>query len=200
MSTSKPVVVYGASGYTGRLVAEYLREYGLPFIAAGRSAARVEEALGHVPGIETADYDVREVEHTVDALTELFSGAKVVCNTVGPFALYGAEVVEACISAGCHYVDTNGEQDWMIRCDENYGQPMADAGRFLLVRLRRVHGRRWGRSTRWLTERRAPRDARRPRALSALTPAVACSRRVNHGSSPSPPRSTAGRRVRPSGE
>jgi rhodanese-related sulfurtransferase len=51
VSSGKPVVVYGASGYTGRLVVEYLREHGLPFIAAGRDAARVEEALGHVPGI-----------------------------------------------------------------------------------------------------------------------------------------------------
>ena len=40
--------------------------------------------------------------------------------------MYGAEVVEACINAGCHYLDTNGEQDWMIRCDETYGQAMAD--------------------------------------------------------------------------
>ncbi|MGA2009312.1 MAG: DUF5938 domain-containing protein [Solirubrobacteraceae bacterium] len=131
MSSVKPVVVYGASGYTGRLVLEYLREYRLPFIAAGRDAARVQEAIAHIPGIETADYEVREVEHTVDALTELFSGARVVCNTVGPFALYGAEVVEACIAAGCHYLDTNGEQDWMIRCDETYGRPMAEAGLLL---------------------------------------------------------------------
>jgi short subunit dehydrogenase-like uncharacterized protein len=131
VSSAKPVVVYGASGYTGRLVAEYLREHGLPFIAAGRDAARVQEALGQVPGIGTANYEVREVEHTVDALTDLFTGAQVVCNTVGPFALYGAEVVEACINAGCHYLDTNGEQDWMIHCDEIFGQPMADAGRLL---------------------------------------------------------------------
>src|SRR5260370_24534157 len=82
VSTSKPVVVYGASGYTGRLVCEYLREYNLPFIAVGRNAARVQDAMNHVPGIETADYEVREVEHSVDALTELFSGVKVVCNTV----------------------------------------------------------------------------------------------------------------------
>jgi short subunit dehydrogenase-like uncharacterized protein len=131
VSNSKPVVVYGASGYTGRLVVEYLREYNLPFIAAGRNASRIQDALDHIPGIETASYEVQEVEHTVDALTELFSGAQVVCNTVGPFALYGAEVVEACINAGCHYLDTNGEQDWMIRCDENYGQPMAEQGRLL---------------------------------------------------------------------
>lgn len=131
MSTTKPVIVYGASGYTGRLVAEYLREYNLPFIAAGRNAGRLEEAMRCVPGIDTIEHEICEVEHTVDALTELFSGAKVVCNTVGPFALYGAEVVEACINAGCHYLDTNGEQDWMIRCDESWGEPMAELGLLL---------------------------------------------------------------------
>jgi short subunit dehydrogenase-like uncharacterized protein len=131
VSGAKPVVVYGASGYTGRLVCEYLREYNLPFIAAGRNGARLEEAMKQVPGIETADYEVREVEHTVEALTELFTDAQVLCNTVGPFALYGAEVVEACIASGTHYLDTNGEQDWMIRCDESYGSAMYEQGRLL---------------------------------------------------------------------
>jgi short subunit dehydrogenase-like uncharacterized protein len=131
VSRAKPVVVYGASGYTGRLVCEYLREYNLPFIAAGRNAGRVAEAMKQVPGIETADYEVREVEHTVDALTELFSEATIVCNTVGPFALYGSEVVEACIASGTHYLDTNGEQDWMIRCDESYGSAMHEHGLLL---------------------------------------------------------------------
>jgi short subunit dehydrogenase-like uncharacterized protein len=125
--SSKPVVVYGASGYTGRLICEYLREYNVPFVAAGRSAERLHQAMEHnVPGIETADYEVVEVEHTVEALTELFRGAKVVCNTVGPFAKYGPAVVEACIAAGCHYLDTTGEQDWLITCDEEYGGRMAE--------------------------------------------------------------------------
>jgi short subunit dehydrogenase-like uncharacterized protein len=131
MSRAKPVVVYGASGYTGRLVCEYLREYNLPFIAAGRNADRLTEAMREIPGIETADYEVVQVEHSVDALAELFEDATVVCNTVGPFALYGAEVVEACIAAGTHYLDTNGEQDWMIRCDESYGHAMAERGLLL---------------------------------------------------------------------
>lgn len=131
MTTNKPVVVYGASGYTGRLVAEYLREYNLPFIAAGRNKDRINEAMRAVPGIETADYDVVQVDHTVDALTELFTGAQVVCNTVGPFAKYGPEVVEACINAGTHYLDTTGEQDWMITCDEQYGRRMAERGLLL---------------------------------------------------------------------
>jgi short subunit dehydrogenase-like uncharacterized protein len=54
MSGKKPVVVYGASGFSGRLVAEYLREYKVPFIAAGRNRSRIEQVLKQVPGIETA--------------------------------------------------------------------------------------------------------------------------------------------------
>ena len=49
MSSDKPVVVYGASGYTGRLVCEYLREFNVPFIAAGRDKARIAEALEKSP-------------------------------------------------------------------------------------------------------------------------------------------------------
>ena len=129
--TSKPVVVYGASGYTGRLVCEYLREYNVPFIAAGRDKARIAEAMDKVPGIDTVEHDIVEVAHDVETLTELFDGAKVVLNTVGPFAQYGREVVEACIAAGCHYLDTTGEQDWLITCDEEYGERMAAEGLLL---------------------------------------------------------------------
>ena len=66
-SNKKPVVVYGASGYTGRLVCEYLREYGIPFIAAGRSGEKIHAAMtSNVPGIETASYEVVEVIHTAE--------------------------------------------------------------------------------------------------------------------------------------
>jgi len=131
MSTDKPVVVYGASGYTGRLICEYLREFNVPFVAAGRDKARIAEALQRVPGIDTVDHEIVEVAHDTGPLTELFAGASVVCNTVGPFAQYGGEVVQACIEAGCHYVDTTGEQDWLIDCEENYGKAMADKGLLL---------------------------------------------------------------------
>jgi Family of unknown function (DUF5938)/Saccharopine dehydrogenase NADP binding domain len=131
MSTDKPVVVYGASGYTGRLVCEYLREYHVPFVAAGRDKARIQEAMDKVPGIETIEHEIIEVAHDVGPLTELFDGAQVVLNTVGPFAQYGREVVEACLAAGCHYLDTTGEQDWLIVCDEEYGPRMAARGLLL---------------------------------------------------------------------
>ncbi len=131
MSDSKKVVVYGASGYTGRLVCEYLREYNVPFIAAGRDKARIAEALETVPGIGTVEHEIVEVEHAVGPLSELFDGASVVCNMVGPFATYGAEVVEACLATGCHYLDTTGEQDWLIAAEAAYGARMAAAGLLL---------------------------------------------------------------------
>jgi len=132
MSDKRPVVVYGASGYTGRLVCEYLREYGIPFIAAGRNADTLHAAMqAHVAGIETADYEVVAVDHDVDALTRLFDGAKVVLNTVGPFSRYGEDVVAACLAAGCHYADTTGEQDWLIHLDAQWGARFAAAGLLL---------------------------------------------------------------------
>ncbi|WP_052666792.1 DUF5938 domain-containing protein [Nitriliruptor alkaliphilus] len=130
--TTKPVVVYGASGYTGRLICEYLRDYNVPFVAAGRDGAKLKTSMeSHVAGIETADYEIVEVAHDVESLTELFRGARVVCNTVGPFSRFGPAVVEACLAAGAHYLDTTGEQDWVMACDEEYGERFAAAGSLL---------------------------------------------------------------------
>src|SRR6187549_984966 len=130
--SDKPVVVYGASGYTGRLICEYLREYNVPFAAAGRDGGKLKASMeGNVAGIETADYEVVEVSHDVASLTDLFSGASVVLNTVGPFSKWGPEVVEACLAAGAHYTDTTGEQDWLIKCDEEYGADFAATGLLL---------------------------------------------------------------------
>lgn len=139
-NTKKPVVVYGASGYTGRLVCEYLREYNIPFIAAGRSKEKLDEAMqSHVPGIETASYEVVEVAHTLEALTALFDGASVVLNTVGPFAKFGHEVVQACLAAKCHYTDTTGEQDWLITLEAEYGAQFAAAGLLLSPGLAQMY-------------------------------------------------------------
>ena len=130
--TSKPVVVYGASGYTGRLICEYLREYNVPFVAAGRDEGRVKSSMeSNVAGIETADYEVVSCDGSPEALAELFAGASVVCNTVGPFSQLGPAVVEAALAAGVHYLDTTGEQDWLITCDEQWGAAYAEKGLLL---------------------------------------------------------------------
>jgi Family of unknown function (DUF5938)/Saccharopine dehydrogenase NADP binding domain len=138
--SAKPVVVYGASGYTGRLVCEYLREYNVPFVAAGRDESRLKSSMeSHVAGIETADYEVVQVGHDPAALQDLLAGASVVCNTVGPFRTHGPEVVEACLATGTHYLDTTGEQDWLVTCDEKYGADFAAAGLLLAPGLAQMY-------------------------------------------------------------
>jgi Family of unknown function (DUF5938)/Saccharopine dehydrogenase NADP binding domain len=128
MPSEFPVIVYGASGFTGRMVMEHLRDMGVPFVAAGRNRARIEEALKIVPGVEDARYSIAEVDGSVESLTKLFEGSKVVCNTVGPFMRFGIPVVEAALKAGLHYMDTSGEQHWVIKLRDEYGPAFAKAG------------------------------------------------------------------------
>ncbi|MGO9123551.1 MAG: DUF5938 domain-containing protein [Terriglobales bacterium] len=128
MSNKRPVVIYGASGFSGRLVAEFLREYNVPFIAAGRNRAKLQEVMNRVPGIETADYEVVEVGNSVDDLVKLFSGARVVCNTVGPFIYNGPRVIEAALQTNCHYLDISGEQTWIREVSEKWGGKFAQRG------------------------------------------------------------------------
>jgi len=128
MTTKRPVVLYGASGYSGRLIAEYLREYGVPFIAAGRNKRKIRDVMEHVPGIETADYETVETGSSTAELAKLFAGATVVCNTVGPFIYHGPTVVEACWKAGCHYLDIAGEQAWHRQLEEKWSGKFAAKG------------------------------------------------------------------------
>jgi len=128
MKDKRPVVIYGANGFSGRLIAEFLREYDVPFIAAGRSLARLEGVMRHVPGIETADYECVETKAGVEDLTRLFAGSKVVCNTAGPFIYNGSRVVEAALNAGCHYLDISGEQAWIRKVSEDWGAKFAERG------------------------------------------------------------------------
>lgn len=131
MSNNYDVIVYGASGYTGKLIAWHLAEDNIPFIAAGRTQSRLEQEMSNVPECNGHDYQCVAVEHDVEALTELFKGAKVVYNVVGPFMQLGETVVQAALAAGVHYLDTTGETEWMALLRDKYGQQFADAGLLL---------------------------------------------------------------------
>lgn len=131
MSTPK-VVIYGASGYTGKHLAWKLAKRGIPFIAAGRNKQRLEEQLKALPELRDAEYEVVAVEHNGEALTQLFEGKTVVHNLVGPYMQLGKPVLEAALAAGCHYLDCTGEQDWMYLLKANYSQKFADKGLCLL--------------------------------------------------------------------
>jgi short subunit dehydrogenase-like uncharacterized protein len=110
------IIVWGASGFTGRLVAAYLfKQYGtqgdLKWAMAGRNqekltAVRAEVADSSVP-IVLADSDDEA------SLKVMILRTKVVCTTVGPYVTYGSKLVAACITHGAHYCDLAGEVQWM---------------------------------------------------------------------------------------
>ena len=75
--------------------------------------------MKQLPGIETADYECVETQGSVEELTRLFTGARVVCNTAGPFIYNGPWVIEAALKAGCHYLDISGEQTGYAECRKN---------------------------------------------------------------------------------
>lgn len=124
-----PVVVYGASGYTGMLIMDWLIDQNIPFTAVARNVARAKEMMAQrVVRLESAVYELVECVHDVEALIKAFKGARVVCNTVGPFINFGPTAVEAALKAGCHYIDTTGEQQYIRGVRDRFGEPFRQAG------------------------------------------------------------------------
>ncbi len=131
MTERKSVVVYGASGYTGKLIAWHLAKAGIPFIAAGRDKTRLEAQMASIPELRNGEYECHAVENTVEDLTKLLDGRTIVYNVAGPFMQLAEPVVQAALKSGCHYLDTTGETDWMIKVRNEYDKQFADAGLLL---------------------------------------------------------------------
>ncbi|TYP88888.1 saccharopine dehydrogenase family protein [Blastococcus xanthinilyticus] len=118
------LVVYGATGFVGRLLAGYLAEHapeGTRIALAGRSRDRLEEVRAALPPAGR-DWALVEADSTdPESLRALAEGTRVLVTTVGPYARYGLPVVEACARAGTHYADLTGEvlfvRDAIDRCD-----------------------------------------------------------------------------------
>jgi short subunit dehydrogenase-like uncharacterized protein len=110
------IVVYGATGYTGRLVAEYLaQEYGQNgprWAMAGRSAAKLAEVRDLIGAPADTPLIVADSSDPA-SLAAMAEQTRVVVTTVGPYQLYGAPVLAACVAAGTDYTDLCGEPVWM---------------------------------------------------------------------------------------
>ena len=141
------LVVHGATGFTGRLVVEYLLQRypagsGLRWAMGGRNAdklAAVRDELG-----APADTPLVVTDTTNPAsLQALMNATRLVLTTVGPYQLYGNELVAACAASGVDYVDLCGEPAWMRQMidaheataqasgDEDGSATRADAGKLL---------------------------------------------------------------------
>jgi short subunit dehydrogenase-like uncharacterized protein len=123
--TERPfdIVVYGATGYTGRLVAEYLSQHyptgGPKWAMAGRSADKLAEVRDLIGAPKDTPLVVANSDDaaSMQALTE---STRVVITTVGPYQLYGEPLVAACVAAGTDYADLCGEPVWMRQMIDKY--------------------------------------------------------------------------------
>jgi len=125
------IIIYGATGFTGRLVAEYMHSAhpgrAGRWAMAGRSAdklAAVRDEMG-LPG--DTPLVVANADHP-ESLRAMAGRARVICTTVGPYTLYGAPLVAACVGAGTDYVDLAGEPLWMREMIETHGAHARETG------------------------------------------------------------------------
>ena len=108
------IIVYGATGYTGRLVAEYLtsRKGAPKWAMAGRSLVKLEEVRDLIGAPLDTPLVVADAADSA-SLDAMCQRTKVVLTTVGPYQLYGDELVAACVANGTDYTDLCGEPAWM---------------------------------------------------------------------------------------
>lgn len=140
MSDARPfdIVLFGATGFTGELVAEYLAEAAprdLRWALAGRSRAKLEAVRQKLGSISSAHAELPILladSHDPEALAGLASRTKVVCTTVGPYMKYGRALASACARAGTHYTDLTGEVPFMrASIDENHDAAKASGARIV---------------------------------------------------------------------
>jgi short subunit dehydrogenase-like uncharacterized protein len=127
------VIVWGASGFTGRLVVEYLADRYPPggdvkWAVGGRSKDKLDEVLeGIIFSADRPDVIVAE-SHDQGSMQRLASSARVILTTVGPYAKYGSELLEACAAAGTDYCDLCGEVQWMRKMIDQHQSTAEKSG------------------------------------------------------------------------
>ena len=117
------IIVYGATGYTGRLVAEYLAHNysgkSPKWAMAGRSAAKLAEVRDLIGAPADTPLIVADADDPA-SLAAMANQARVIITTVGPYQLYGEPLLKACVDAGTDYADLCGEPVWMRQMIDKY--------------------------------------------------------------------------------
>ncbi|PJE21305.1 enoyl-ACP reductase [Mycobacterium paragordonae] len=124
------IIVYGATGFVGKLTAEYLARAGgdARIALAGRSTERLE-AVRKTLGPGAQDWALISADATSESsLKEMAARTRVVITTVGPYTRYGLPLVAACAAAGTDYADLTGEANFMRESIDLYHKQAADTG------------------------------------------------------------------------
>lgn len=127
------LIVWGASGFTGSLVVEYLLQHYAPGTAlrwaiAGRNPDKLAAMLQKVAGDQNAVPILTGDSHDAAALDRLAKSARVILTTVGPYAQYGTPLVRACAENGTHYCDLAGEPQWIRQMIDRYEETASQQG------------------------------------------------------------------------
>jgi short subunit dehydrogenase-like uncharacterized protein len=120
------LAVFGASGFTGGLVTGEARRRGLSPVLVGRNGDRLRKAAV-AAGVADAEVRVATLDDPA-ALPAAFADCDAVVSAAGPFTLWGEPVLRAALAAGCHYVDTAGEQGWIKHVLDTAGPAAERAG------------------------------------------------------------------------
>jgi len=124
------IVVFGATGVTGRRVASYLAERAaetdLRWAAAARDGEKAKRILGE-SGVDAPETIVADVSDA-GSLAAMASRARVVLDLVGPYTHHGRPVIAACVAGGAHYADLTGEIPFVRRMIDEFDRPAAAAG------------------------------------------------------------------------
>ena len=127
------LVLFGATGFTGQLLAEYLlKRHGvdgdLRWALAGRSLDKLESVRGEL-GTAAEKLELLTADsHDRASLDALVARTRAVCSTVGPYALHGSDLVAACAASGTDYCDLTGEVPWMYRMLEAHQAQAEQSG------------------------------------------------------------------------
>jgi short subunit dehydrogenase-like uncharacterized protein len=127
MESARPLVVLGATGFTGQLVLERARELALPLRLVGRRRDALEQLAR--PGEDVRVADARSERELIAA----FEGAFAVASTAGPFLELGTKPVGAAIAVGAHYLDSSGEQEYARVIYEGFGDSAVERELVLLT-------------------------------------------------------------------
>lgn len=126
---SGPIAVYGATGFTGKLVSRELQRRGADFVVAGRNQAKLDALAAELGGVPASAASLDDPA----ALRALLEPCAAVIACAGPFAEHGEPVLAAAVDTGTHYIDTTGEQPFMQMVFERYGRQAAKSGAALVT-------------------------------------------------------------------
>ena len=125
------IVVFGATGYTGELIASRLVASGARPILAGRSETRLSALADRLGGLEWVRADAMRQNTVFD----LVGAGDVLISTVGPFTKWGLPAARAAVAAGCAYIDTTGEPEFIRRLFDELDGPAVESGARLIPSL-----------------------------------------------------------------